>query len=217
MFALADGCWVSLKKDGLANSGGFLALRSDEHLDTFHSQLIINYGYVTYGGMSSRDMEAAAVGIQEVLEESYLAYRVGQVAYLAKSLASLGVPVLLPPGGHAVYIDAEEMLAPHVIKLHLPAVALRAELYLQGGIRTSNIDSVAMAFQNPETEEWTYPKMELLRIAIPRRTYTQSHLDYIVEIFRRIIQDKDMLCGFEIVYSPKKCARHFMAKYKKLL
>jgi tryptophanase len=214
IFSLADGATMSAKKDGLVNIGGFLAMNDEALYQQVGNELILREGFLTYGGLAGRDLDAIAIGLREGLDEDYLAYRLKQTAYLASKLKEKGIPVLEPPGGHAVYIDAGKLL-PHIPQRQFPGQALVVALYLEGGIRGVELGSVAFAHPDPDTGEMIYPEMELVRLAIPRRTYTQSHLDYVAEILGRINDKKEDLKGFKITYQPA-LMRHFTAKFKPL-
>ena len=172
MFALGDGCTMSAKKDGMANIGGFLCTNDDLLAQQEKNLLILTEGYPTYGGLAGRDLEAIAVGLHEALDEDYLRYRIASTAYLGKHISEPGVPIVQPPGGHAIYIDARAFL-PHIPPAQFPGVALANELYLEGGIRSVEIGTLMFA---------DAAKMDLVRLAIPRRVYTQSHIDYVVEV-----------------------------------
>lgn len=214
IFSLADGATMSAKKDGLVNIGGFLAMNDRALYQKVSNELILREGFLTYGGLAGRDLDAIAVGLREGLHEEYLDYRLRQTAYLAQSLKDRAIPLLEPPGGHAVYIDAGNFL-PHIPQKHFPGQALVVALYLEGGIRGVELGSVAFAHPNPDTGEMVYPEMELVRLALPRRTYTQSHLDYVAQIMEDIRHKKDQLRGFEITYQPA-LMRHFTARFKPL-
>jgi len=214
MFSLADGAWMSAKKDALVNIGGFLAMNDDVLFQKASNELIMREGFVTYGGLAGRDLDAMAVGLREGLEESYLAYRLQQTAYLANRLLDAGVPIIQPPGGHAVYIDAGQFL-PHLKHEHFPDQALAAALYLEGGIRGVELGSVAFAYPDPDTGEIIYPKLELVRLALPRRVYTQSHLDYVADTFIRLLEKRDQICGYRITYAPE-LMRHFTCRFEPL-
>lgn len=177
IFSYADGCTFSAKKDGLANIGGFLSTNDDRLAEQERELLILTEGFPTYGGMAGRDLEAVAIGLREVVEEDYLQYRLASVRYLGEHIAADGVPIVQPPGGHAIYIDAAAFL-PHVPALELPGQSLVAELYRAGGIRAVEIGTVMFGRRDEETGEETAAPMELVRLAIPRRVYTQSHVDY---------------------------------------
>jgi tyrosine phenol-lyase len=206
LFALGDGAVVSLKKDGLANMGGVVTLRSDELTEAVRNLEILYEGYITYGGMSGRDLEAAAAGLEEVLNGEYLGHRVGQVAYLGEKLEALGIPTVRPYGGHAVFVDAGKFL-PHIPPAQFPGHALAVALYREGGIRAVEIGS--LMFGTGEAQ----PASELVRLAIPRRVYTQSHLDYVVDVFGRIKARQARLKGFEIIYEAPYL-RHFTARLR---
>jgi tryptophanase len=210
MFGLADGALMSAKKDGLANIGGFLALRQDALLDRARQLLILTEGFPTYGGLSGRDLEAIAQGLVEVVDEDYLRYRVRSVAYLGEAISQAGVPIIQPPGGHAVYIDAAAML-PHIPASQYPGQALACELYLHAGVRSCEIGSVM--FGKPQADGSELPSaMELVRLAIPRRVYTQSHVDYLVEAIIEVHAARHRLQGYRITEQPR-FLRHFTAKF----
>ncbi len=212
VFSYADGCTMSAKKDGLANIGGFLAM-SDEELYQKASQLLILWeGFITYGGLAGRDLEAMARGLREALDEKYLEHRIGQVRYLAERLLDKGVPILEPPGGHAVYLDARRFL-PHIPPSRLPGQALAAQLYLHSGIRTVEIGSVMFARKDEVTGLWRYPEMELVRLAIPRRVYTQTHLDYVAEAIIELYSQRESIQGMRYTYEPP-FLRHFTARFE---
>ncbi len=212
MFSLADGCTMSAKKDAIVNIGGFLCMNDESLFQQACNELIMREGFPTYGGLAGRDLDAIATGLWEGLDESYLAYRLAQTAYLAEGLKEVGVPIVEPPGGHAVYIDAGSFL-PHIPPAQFPGLALSIELYRAGGIRTSEIGSVMFAHPDPKTGEMVHPSLELVRLAIPRRVYTQAHLDYVVQILKDITQHKEKLCGYRFIYAPKYL-RHFTAKFE---
>ncbi|HEV8660792.1 MAG TPA: tryptophanase [Thermoanaerobaculia bacterium] len=207
MFSLADGCIVSAKKDGLANIGGFLALNDDGLAEKCRNLMILTEGFPTYGGLAGYDLEAIARGLEEVVEESYLRHRIASVRYLAEKLTEGGIPIVQPPGGHAVYIDAGQFL-PHIPSTEYPGVALVNALYLEGGIRSCEIGSVMFG---PRTDG-----MELVRLAIPRRVYTQSHLDYVAEIATFVAARAHGLRGYRIVSAPR-VLRHFTAQFEPLV
>jgi tyrosine phenol-lyase len=213
IFSLADVIVMSLKKDGLVNTGGFLCVRGKYLADKCQEILIITEGFTTYGGLAGRDLNAIAAGLKEVFEEDYLRYRVRSVEYLCEELKNKGIPVMYPPGGHAVYIDAAA-LYPHIPVNQYPAQALVCELYIGGGIRASEIGSVM--FGSYDTENNLIPATnELVRLAIPRRVYTQSHIDYVIEVFDYILENKDKVRGYEI-FMQTRYLRHFTAKFKKV-
>jgi tryptophanase len=212
MFALADGMTMSAKKDAIVNIGGLLCLNDERLFQNIQNELILREGFPTYGGLAGRDLDAMAVGLYEGLDESYLAYRLAQTAYLAARLNEAGIPTLQPTGGHGVYINAGQIF-PHIPNYEFPAQALAVELYREGGIRGVEIGSVMFACLDPETQIWHYPKLELLRLAIPRRTYTQSHLDYVADSLARINSRADSIRGYTFTYAPQ-LLRHFTARFE---
>jgi len=205
MFLLGDGCTMSAKKDGMANIGGFLCTNDDILARQEKDLLILTEGYPTYGGLAGRDLEAVAIGLQEALEEDYLRYRIASTAYLGDHISEQGVPIVQPPGGHAIYLDAKAFL-PHIPADQFPGVALAAELYLEGGIRSVEIGSLMFAGA---------AKMELVRLAIPRRVYTQSHIDYVVEIILRVWERRAQIKGMRLTYEAP-FLRHFTAHLEPL-
>ena len=214
IFSLADGMTMSAKKDGLVNIGGFLAMNDESLYRRACAELILREGFPTYGGLAGRDLEAMSVGLQEGLEEEYLAYRVAQTGYLAERVLQAGIPIVEPPGGHAVYLDAGRML-PHIPPHQFPGQSLSVELYREGGVRGVEIGSVALSYRDPETGQIVAPHLELVRLAIPRRVYTQSHLDYVVEVLERIHRRRDALRGYRFTYEPE-LLRHFTARFEPL-
>ncbi len=208
--SLADGMTMSAKKDGLANIGGWLAMDDDRLAEQCRNLLILTEGFPTYGGLAGRDLEAIAQGLREVVGEDYLRYRIRSTAYLGEALAGAGVPVVRPIGGHAVYIDARALLA-HVPPLHYPGQALAVALYVEGGIRGCEIGTV-MFGRHPDGTE-TPAAMDLVRLAIPRRTYTQSHVDYVIEVVRSVAERARDLPGYRIVDEPA-ALRHFTARFE---
>jgi len=212
IFSLADGAWMSAKKDAIVNIGGFLAVRDEKLYQQICNELILREGFPTYGGLSGRDLEALAVGLWEGLDESYLAYRLGQTAYLANRLLEAGIPIIEPPGGHAVYLDAGRFL-PHIPQEQFPGLALSAALYLEGGIRSVEIGSVMFAHPDPDSGKMVFPKLELVRLAIPRRMYTQSHIDYVADTIIQLSKKVDQLKGYRITYEPP-LMRHFTARFE---
>jgi tryptophanase len=204
MFALGDGCTMSAKKDGMANIGGFLCTNDDLLAQQEKDLLILTEGYPTYGGLAGRDLEAIAVGLQEALQEDYLRYRIASTAYLGNHIAQQGVPIVLPPGGHAVYLDARAFV-PHIPLAEFPGVALACELYLEGGIRSVEIGTLMFG---------SAAKMDLVRLAIPRRTYTQSHVDYVIEVILEVWERRDWIRGYQLTYEPP-FLRHFTAQFQR--
>ncbi len=210
MFSYADGVTMSAKKDAIVNMGGFLALNDDELAVKARNLLIVTEGFPTYGGLAGRDLEAIAQGLEEVLDEHYLTYRLRSVEYLGTRLVSLGIPILQPPGGHAVYIDAKQFL-PHIPPNQYPGQAVACELYRVGGIRTVEIGSV-MFGKYDANGALISPSMELVRLAIPRRVYTQSHIDYVIECSEELYKNRKDLKGFTITYEAPQL-RHFTAHF----
>jgi len=210
VFRLADGCTMSAKKDGLANIGGFLAMNDARWAEEARNLLILTEGFPTYGGLAGYDLEAIARGLEEVVEEPYLKYRIRSTAYLADKLAAAGVPTIRPAGGHAIYIDAREML-PHIPPLRYPGIALVNALYLEGGVRGVEIGTVMFGLRPDGTE--VPPAMDLVRLAIPRRVYTQSHIDYVAEVVLAVAADSASLRGYRIVSAPA-VLRHFTAIFE---
>jgi tryptophanase len=211
MFDLADGATISAKKDGLVNIGGVLLMRDDNLAARANNLLILTEGFVTYGGLAGRDLEAMAQGFTEVLEEDYLQYRLRSVAYLGEHLLAAGVPILEPPGGHAIYLDAAAA-CPHIPPAQFPGQALVVALYRHAGIRSVEIGSVMFGRVDPDTGEASHPPMELVRLAIPRRVYTQSHIDYVIEAVVEVFGQRDRLRGLRVVEEPP-VLRHFTAKF----
>jgi tyrosine phenol-lyase len=214
MFSLADGCTFSAKKDGLANMGGVLATNDDRLAQQERDLLILTEGFPTYGGLSGRDLEAIAVGLDEVVQEDYLQYRLASVRYLGEHVTAEGVPIVQPPGGHAIYIDAAAFL-PHVPPLSLPGQALVAELYLEAGIRAVEIGTVMFGRHDPETGQESAGPRELVRLAIPRRVYTQSHIDYVVEAVLQVWHRREAIGGYRITRQAP-VLRHFTAAFEPL-
>jgi tryptophanase len=203
MFSHADGCTFSAKKDAFANIGGLLCSNDDRVAEQERELLILTEGFPTYGGLAGRDLEAIAVGLEEILHPDYLEYRIASTRYLGRHIADRGVPIVEPPGGHAIYIDAGRML-PHIPRHQFPGQALAVELYRHAGVRSVEIGSVMFG---------EHARNELLRLAIPRRVYTQSHIDYLVEAILEINARKQELRGFRIVSQPKSL-RHFTARFE---
>ena len=214
MFSLCDGAIMSAKKDALANMGGFLAINDDELNEKLQNLLIITEGFATYGGLSGRDMEAIAIGLNEVFEPDYLQYRIRSTAYLGDRLEKIGIPIMRPTGGHAVYIDAKA-LYPQIPLDEYPGQALVCNLYLEGGIRAVEIGSVMFGKYNKQ-HQLIPASMELVRLAIPRRVYTQSHMDFVIEVFEKIWQHKDKAQGLKITYE-QPFLRHFTAHFESFI
>ncbi len=206
MFAHGDGCTMSAKKDGMANIGGFLCTNDDLLAQQEKDLLILTEGYPTYGGLAGRDLEAIAVGVPEALEEDYLRYRIASTAYLGNHIAERGVPIVQPPGGHAIYIDARAFL-PHVAPEQFPGVALAIELYLEGGIRSVEIGGLMFG---------AAARMDLVRLAIPRRVYTQSHIDYVVEVILEVWRKRESIRGLKLTYEAP-FLRHFTARLEPVI
>ena len=210
MFALADGCTMSAKKDGMSNIGGFLAMRDPDLAQACRNLLILTEGFPTYGGMAGYDLEAVAQGLNEALQEDYLRYRIRSTEYLAEKVSRAGIPIVRPAGGHAVYLDAGSLL-PHIPAAQYPAQALACELYLEGGVRGVEIGSVMFGKPQPDGTDIPAP-MELVRLAVPRRTYTQSHIDYVGEVAIAVAARASDLRGLRIV-EQAPWLRHFTARF----
>jgi tyrosine phenol-lyase len=211
MFSYADGATMSAKKDGLVNIGGFLALNNEDLAMHCRNLLIVTEGFPTYGGLAGRDLEAIAQGLEEVLDESYLQYRIRSVEYLGEKLVAAGVPIIEPPGGHAIYIDAKRFL-PDIPPEHFPGQAIVGSLYIEGGIRSVEIGSVMFGKYDAKGK-LIPPPMELVRLAIPRRVYTQSHIDYVLEVIIETFKNRKNLPGYKIVYEAPML-RHFTARFE---
>ncbi len=214
MFSLADGMCMSAKKDAIVNIGGLLCVNDEKLFQDIKNELILREGFPTYGGLAGRDLDAMAVGLYEGLDEAYLSYRIAQTAYLTSRLNDAGIPTIQPAGGHAVYIVANQLL-PHIPNYEFPAQALAVELYREGGIRGVEVGSVMFAHPDPDTGKMVYPQLELLRLAIPRRTYTQSHFDYVADTLAAIKSRAEELRGFKLTYAPQ-LLRHFTARFEPL-
>jgi tryptophanase len=212
MFSYADGCTMSAKKNGLANIGGFLCSNDEQLAQQEKKLLILTEGFPTYGGMAGRDLEAIAVGLEEVLHEDYLQYRFASIRYLGEHIARAGVPIVQPPGGHAIYIDAHQML-PHIPQLQFPGQALAVELYREAGIRSCEIGTVMHAERDQQTGDEIPAPMELVRLAIPHRVYTQSHIDYVIEAILAVNKRREAISGYRIVSQPE-FLRHFSARFE---
>jgi len=209
MFSYADGCTMSAKKDGLANIGGWLAMNNEDWAVECRNRLILTEGFSTYGGLSGRDLDAIAVGLEEVVDEDYLNYRIASTAYVARHISATGVPIVKPAGGHAVYIDARKML-PHIPPLQYPGQSLAVELYKEGGIRGCEIGTAMFGLRPDGKEEPAH--MDLVRLAIPRRMYTQAHMDFVVEVVTEVYQNRDSLKGMKFVRQPP-ALRHFTGRF----
>ena len=210
MFNYADGCTMSAKKDAIVNMGGFIALRDGILKQKLTQKLILNEGFITYGGLSGRDLEAIAQGLYEGVDEAYLNYRESHTRYLGKVLKDAGLPVYQPTGGHAVYVDASQTLN-HIPSSQFPAVALANMLYIEGGVRTVEIGSLMFEHKDPETGQMVFAPNELVRFAIPRRVYTRSHLDYVGQVAEEVLKNSGAIKGLKITWAPK-LLRHFMAE-----
>ena len=214
VFGLADGMLMSAKKDAIVNIGGLLCMNDADVFDHVRNELILREGFPTYGGLAGRDLDAIAVGLYEGMDGAYLSYRVAQTAYLATRINEAGVQTVQPPGGHAVYLDARAVL-PQITQAEFPAHALAIELYRVGGIRGVEIGSVMFGRTDAATGKVQYPKLELVRLALPRRTYTQSHMDYVVETLAKIKERATAIRGYRITYAPP-VLRHFTARFDPL-
>jgi tryptophanase len=213
MFALADGATMSAKKDGLANIGGFLVCRDAAWAEQFRNLLILREGFPTYGGLAGRDLEAIAIGLREALDYDYQVYRHATVEYMVGKLSEIGVPMVLPAGGHAVFLDAREMV-PQIEPLHYPGIGVVNALYLAGGIRAVELGSVMFGHFDEHGQEQPSP-LELVRLAFPRRVYTQSHFDYIVEVIEEVWRERAGIPGYRITSQPK-LLRHFTCHFEPL-
>ncbi|PCJ19767.1 MAG: tyrosine phenol-lyase [Candidatus Cloacimonadota bacterium] len=213
-FSYADGCTMSAKKDALVNIGGFLCLNDGEIAQECKNLLILTEGFPTYGGLAGRDLEAIAIGLREVLEEDYLEYRIRSTAFLGEKIKKIGIPIIDPPGGHAVYIDAKA-LYPHIPPLEYPGQALACELYIEAGVRGVEIGSVMFGYIDKETGEEVPSKMELVRLAIPRRTYTQSQIEYVIEAIENVYKRRTEAKGLKMTYQAS-ALRHFSAHFEPL-
>ena len=211
LFSYADGCTMSAKKDAFANIGGFLAMKDLELANSCRNLLIITEGFTTYGGLAGRDLEAIAIGLQEVMDENYLQYRIRSIEYLTHKLIAAGVPVMQPAGGHAVYLDAKAFL-PHIPVHQYPGQALACALYTEGGIRSVEIGSL-MFGKYDNNNQLVPAALELVRLAIPRRAYTQSHIDYVAEVITEVFEKRNHIGGLEII-EETPLLRHFTAKLK---
>lgn len=214
MFSLADGMTMSAKKDAIVNIGGLLCVNDEKLFGDVKNELILREGFPTYGGLAGRDLDAMSVGLYEGLDEAYLGHRLAQTAYLASRLNDAGIPTIQPAGGHAVYVDAHAVL-PHIPNYEYPAQALCVEAYREGAIRGVEIGSVMFAYPDPDSGKIVHPKLELLRLAIPRRTYTQSHMDYVADSLIQIKARAASIRGYKFTYAPE-LLRHFTARFEPL-
>jgi tryptophanase len=214
LFSYADGCTMSAKKDAFANIGGFIALRNEELAVQCRNLLIITEGFTTYGGLAGRDLEAISIGLKEVMDENYLQYRIRSIEYLTEKLIAANVPVMRPAGGHAVYLDAKTMLS-HIPSEQYPGQALVAALYIEGGVRGVEIGSL-MFGKYDENGKLIPAMMELVRLAIPRRVYTQSHIDYVAEVIIEVFKNRDKIKGLQIEYEAL-ALRHFTVRMKEII
>lgn len=213
MFSYADGCTMSAKKDALVNIGGFLAMNDETLATNCRNLLIVTEGFPTYGGLAGRDLEAIAQGLEEILDENYLQYRIRSIQYIGEKFNKIGIPIIEPPGGHAIYIDAKNFL-PHIPPEKYPGQAVVCSLYLEGGIRSVEIGSVM--FGKYSSDGKLIPAMmELVRLAIPRRVYTQSHIDYVIEVAEEVYNKRNELSGYKIIYEAPML-RHFTARFEPL-
>jgi tryptophanase len=212
MFSHADGATMSCKKDGLANIGGFLICNDDTWAENFRNLLIIREGFPTYGGLAGRDLEAIAVGLMEALEYDYQVYRQATVRYLSDSLIKMGIPIVRPAGGHAVFLDARKML-PQIPPLQYPGIGVVNALYVEGGVRGVELGSVMFGRFDDKGNEQPSP-LELVRLAFPRRVYTQSHFDYLIEVIKAVWENRDQIPGYQITYQTR-FLRHFTCHFRK--
>ncbi|MBC8181684.1 tryptophanase [candidate division KSB1 bacterium] len=212
IFSYADGCTMSAKKDALVNIGGYLAMNDDELALQCRNVLIVTEGFPTYGGLAGRDLEAIAQGLDEILDEDYLHYRIRTVEYMGERLDKMGAPYLKPPGGHAIYLDAKAF-APHIPVNQFPGQAIAVGLYRAGGIRSCEIGGIMFGKNDPETGAYIPPNLELVRLAFPRRVYTQSHFDYVLEVIEEVYKNRDSLKGFKFTYQAP-LLRHFTAQFE---
>ena len=212
MFALSDGAMMSMKKDAFGNIGGVISINSDVWAEKVRTALILTEGFITYGGLAGRDLEALAIGIEEILDEEYLKYRIASTAYVGNHLAAAGVPLLKPIGGHAVYLNGRKF-CDHIADEQLPGWALSVALYEHVGVRACEIGNVMFGTQDAKTGAWTWPALDLVRLAIPRRTYTQSHMDYVVEGIIELFQRRREIRGLRFVNRPAVLP-HFTATFE---
>ncbi len=214
MMSYADGFTMSCKKDGLVNIGGILAMRDKDLFERAKQLLILMEGFPTYGGLAGRDLEAISIGLREVIDEDYLRWRIYQVRYLGEKLKKAGIPICLPIGGHAVYVDIKRLL-PHIPQSQFPDNSFATALYLEAGIRSAPLGSTAFSEKDKDTGKVRYPRLELVRLTIPRRVYTNSHMDYVAWAVEEIYRKRDKIKGLRIVYEPE-IMRHFSARFEPL-
>ncbi|MDA0986749.1 MAG: tryptophanase [Bacteroidetes bacterium] len=214
IFSYADGCTMSAKKDALVNMGGFLALNDSEVAEEAKNQLIVTEGFPTYGGLSGRDLEAIAEGLNEIVDEKYLEYRLRSIEYVGEKFIKIGIPIIEPVGGHAIFINAKKML-PHISTEHFPGQSLVCAFYIEGGVRSCEIGSVMFGKFDEQLNKFVAAPNEYVRMAIPRRVYTQSHMDYLVEVGEEVYKKREELSGFKIIKEPK-LLRHFSAHFEPL-
>ncbi|MBN2356036.1 tryptophanase [candidate division KSB1 bacterium] len=214
LFSYADGCTMSAKKDGLVNIGGFLAMNDDALAEKAANLLILVEGFPTYGGLAGRDLEAVARGLQEVLDEDYLAFRVGQIRYLGEMLDQAGVPFVKPVGGHAIFLNAKDFL-PHIPRHQFPGQALTVALYREAGIRAVEIGGLMFGEKDEKNHQEKYPELELVRLAVPRRVYTSTHMNYVAESIIEIYKNRDRIKGLRLMYEAP-LLRHFTARMEEL-
>ncbi|PJA95533.1 MAG: tyrosine phenol-lyase, partial [Ignavibacteriales bacterium CG_4_9_14_3_um_filter_34_10] len=213
MFSYADGSTMSAKKDALVNIGGWLSLNDDELAMKCRNLLIVTEGFPTYGGLAGRDLEAIAQGLQEIVDENYLQYRIRSTEYLGEKLLNNGIPIIEPPGGHAIYIDARRFV-PQIPPEQYPGQSITCELYIEGGLRAVEIGSV-MFGKYDSSGKLIPAMMELVRLAIPRRVYTQSHIDYVAEVIIEVFKNRNELRGYKFIYEAPML-RHFTARFEKI-
>jgi tyrosine phenol-lyase len=214
MFELSDGAVMSMKKDAFGNIGGLISINSDDWAEKIRNLLILTEGFPTYGGLAGRDLEALAIGLREILDEDYLAYRIASTAYVGDRLARLGVPLLKPIGGHAVYLDGRRFCA-HLADDHFPSWSLSCALYEHAGVRACEIGNVMFGRKDPRTDAWTWPRLDLVRLAIPRRVYTKSQMDYVVESIGEVFERRAYIPGMRFVHRPDVLP-HFTARFAPL-
>ncbi|MBK8945195.1 MAG: tryptophanase [Ignavibacteriae bacterium] len=213
IFSYSDGATMSAKKDALVNIGGFLSINNEDLAMKCRNLLIVTEGFPTYGGLAGRDLEAVSQGLEEIVDENYLQYRIRSIEYLGEKLLNAGIPIIEPPGGHAIYIDAKRFL-PQIPPQEFPGQSIVCELYLVGGIRSVEIGSV-MFGKYDENGKTVSPPMELVRLAIPRRVYTQSHIDYVAEVIIEVFKNRENLKGYKFTYEAPML-RHFTARFEKI-